>query len=445
MSVRAGAAGETAEDRVAPAARAWPAGELPTEPVGSLPRPTRLQRAVLDADTGIVTRAELAEEQELAVRDTLARFEETGSPIISDGEQRRESFASYPLGPAHAEDGVSEGPVFAVFADGHHRVIPSLAAAPFAFRAWAADDVAAARRLTERPLKQAVISPSMLSLMVPQEGLPGYGREEFLSDVVAGCAEDIVRCFDAGASRVTIDFTEGRLALRRDLRAPWAGPEALGGFIELMNRVLDRLPAERRAAVGVHTCPGNDHDSAHSADVDYAELIPELFQIEAGYFLVQAAGEKDRDRVARLVGRQLRHLVRASASPRQAPRVLIGVTNPTSPKLETAEQVRDQLVRAARFIPPELLGSTDDCGFSPYIIDEKPRHGSPDYARDVAFAKVAARVRGTALAEAELGGAVSGAGLSYAGYGATGRPTPRGAGVGDGVGTAASAAGGGGS
>lgn len=119
----------------------------------------------------------------------------------------------------------------------------------------------------------------MLSLMVPAEGLGDYSRAEFLDDVVAGCAEDIRRCFAAGASRVSIDFTEGRLALREDLRAPWAGPEALGGFIELINRVLAELAHELRAAVGVHTCPGNDNDSAHSADVDYAELIPELFQI----------------------------------------------------------------------------------------------------------------------------------------------------------------------
>lgn len=446
---RAVAAQPAADPAGSGAAPAWPSRGLPSEPVGSVPRPTRLQRAVLDADTGIVSRTELAAEQDLAVRDTIARFAATGSPIISDGEQRRESFASYPLGTEHAETGVTEGPVFAVFADGHHRVIPSLARAPFAFRSWAADDVAAARRLTDLPLKQAVISPSMLSLMVPQEGLAGYGREEFLEDVVAGCAEDIGRCFDAGASRVTIDFTEGRLALRRDLRAPWAGPEALGGFIDLINRVLDRLPEERRAAVGVHTCPGNDHDSAHSADIDYAELIPELFQIEAGYFLVQAAGENDQDRVARLVGRQLRHRSRASTAPGAAPRVLLGVTNPASPKLETAEQVRDQLVRAARFIPAELLGSTDDCGFSPYIIDEKPRHGSPDYARDVAFAKVAARVRGTALAEVELagtaiGGAASGVlggGLSYAGFGATGRPVPRAVGVDGGGGAGSGGAG----
>ena len=413
----------------------WVDGELPTEPVGSLPRPAALQRAVLDAEIGQISQAELSEARDRAVRDTLERLAATGSPIVSDGEQRRESFASYPLGPSAlgssaqggSDDGLEEGPVFAVFADGHHRVVPSLARAPFRFRSWAAEDVAAARRLTPLPLKQAVISPSMLSLMAPgigsaESGLGDYTREEFLSDVVDGCAEDIRRCFAAGATRVTIDFTEGRLALRRDLRAPWAGPEALGGFIELINRVLERLAPEQRAAVGVHTCPGNDNDSAHSADIDYAELIPELFQIEAGYFLMQAASEADPDRVARLVGRQLRHRARAGGP---APRVLLGVTRPTNPKLETAEEIREQLVKAARFIPAELLGSTDDCGFSPYLIDEKPRHGSPDFARDVAFAKIAARVRGTVLASEELGGGAPAAPLSYAGYGATGVPVPR--------------------
>lgn len=381
----------------APATGVWIDGVLPTEQVGSLPRPARLQRTVIDAEIGSVSRAELAAEQELAVQDTVERLASTGSPIVSDGEQRRQSFASYPL----ASDEVEEGPVFAVFADGHHRVVPSLAKAPFRYRGWAADDVAAARKYTDLPLKQAVISPSMLSLMVPETGLGDYSREAFLTDVVAGCAEDIRRCFAAGASRVSIDFTEGRLALRRDLRAPWAGPQALGGFIDLINSVLAELSAAERAAVGVHTCPGNDNDSAHSADVDYAGLIPELFQIEAGYFLVQAASEKEPDRVARLIGREVASL---RAAGRKAPRVLIGVTNPTNPKLETAESVRDHLVRAARFIPPELLGSTDDCGFSPYLIDEKPRHGSPDFARDVAFAKIAARVRGTALASEELSG-----------------------------------------
>ncbi|MHA3683969.1 hypothetical protein ACXR2W_06920 [Leucobacter sp. HY1908] len=389
----------TAAGEHAPAA--WPAGELPTEPVGSLPRPARLQRVVLDAELGLVSASELAEAQDRAVSDTIAGLEATGSPIVTDGEQRRQSFSSYPLGPDPERSAPGEDPVFAVFADGHHRVVPRLARAPFEFRGWAADDVKAARSLTTLPLKQAVVSPSMLSLMWTDDLAGSYTRAEFLDHVVAGCAEDIRRSFAAGAARVTIDFTEGRLALRRDLRAPWAGPAALSGFIELMNRVLDLVPAPLRQAVGVHTCPGNDHDSAHSADVDYAELIPELFQIEAGYFLVQAAGESDPDRVARLVGRQLRDLAAAGG---RTPRVLFGVTDPTNPKLETDREIAEQLVRAARFVPPAQLGSTDDCGFSPYLIDEKPRHGSPDFARDVAFAKIAARVRGTTIASAELAG-----------------------------------------
>ena len=60
-------------------------------------------------------------------------------------------------------------------------------------------------------------------------------------------------------------------------------------------------------------------------------------------------------------------------------------------------------MRAADFIPKERLGTTDDCGFSPFSIDEKPNHGSPDYAREIAFQKIAARVEGTRRAAEKLG------------------------------------------
>jgi methionine synthase II (cobalamin-independent) len=81
----------------------------------------------------------------------------------------------------------------------------------------------------------------------------------------------------------------------------------------------------------------------------------------------------------------------------------VGVINPLNPRVESAEEVRDALVRASNFIPKERLGSTDDCGFSPFSIDEKPNHGSPDFARDVAFQKIANRVQGTRLAAEKLG------------------------------------------
>ncbi len=168
-------------------------------------------------------------------------------------------------------------------------------------------------------------------------------------------------------------------------------------FIDLNNRVLDRFSAEERANIGIHTCPGGDCDSVHSAEVDYAELLPSMFQMNAGYFLIQLASEKDRERVYQLVGEHSREDANGVAQV-----AFIGVINPLDPRVETAEEVRDQLLLAAKYIPKERLGSTDDCGFSPFSIDE-PKHGSPDFARDVAFQKITARVEGTRMASEQLG------------------------------------------
>jgi methionine synthase II (cobalamin-independent) len=248
-------------------------------------------------------------------------------------------------------------------------------------------------------MKQAVIAPSMLLLLYPlDDKVPGYSRQQFEDDLVDQCEQDIRRAFEAGAARVSMDFTEGRLATRADPRNPWTGRGMLAHFIELDNRVFDRFSAEERRNIGVHTCPGGDRDSVHSADVPYSDLLPSMFQLNAGYFLMQLASERDRDSVYQLVGEHSRD--DADGVPQMC---YIGVTSPVMPRAERPEEVREQLVRAANFIPKERLGSTDDCGFSPFSIDEKPSHGSPDYARDVAFQKISNRVEGTRAAAEALG------------------------------------------
>jgi hypothetical protein len=67
-----------------------------------------------------------------------------------------------------------------------------------------------------RPVKQAVISASALSLLYPPDGINGYAQEEFLADLVDEAQVDIRGCLDAGAHNVQIDFTPGRLALKLD-------------------------------------------------------------------------------------------------------------------------------------------------------------------------------------------------------------------------------------
>jgi methionine synthase II (cobalamin-independent) len=376
--------------------------------VGSLPRPSKLQAAYADYDAGSISREQLEAEQDEAVKDSISRGEATGAPIISDGEQRWSSFATYAITDTLAGTGLADnlaptgGQFFAIFADGHNRQLPRLTGGPFRYKTYAADTLTKSIGFASKPMKQAVIAPSMLALLYPlDEEVPGYSREDFEEDLVGECEKDIRKAFDAGAERVSIDFTEGRLATRADPRNPWTGAGMLPHFIDLNNRVLDRFPPEERANIGVHTCPGGDRDSVHSADVPYSDLLPSLFQMNAGYFLIQFASERDKDPVLQLIGQHSREDANGVAQV-----CYIGVTNPQNPRVETAQEICDTLVHAADFIPRERLGATDDCGFSPFSIDEKPLHGSPDFARDVAFQKITNRVQGTRMAAEKLGVAI---------------------------------------
>jgi methionine synthase II (cobalamin-independent) len=378
---------------------------IPTEPVGSLPRPSWLQQAYAAYDAGEITHDQLQIEQDKAVKDSIEHQEATGTPIISDGEQRWSSFATYALADTLAGTGLADnlagtgGQYFAIFADGHSRQLPRLTGGPFHYKTYAADTLRRSIPMASKPMKQAVIAPSMLALLYPlDEEVPGYSRDAFEEDLVAECEKDIRQAFAAGAARVSIDFTEGRLATRNDPRNPWTGRNMLPHFIELNNRVLDRFTAEERTRIGLHTCPGGDRDSVHSADVPYSDLLPSMFGINAGYFLIQLASERDKDRVYQLIGENLRDDANGVAQ-----MAYTGVINPLNPRVESPEEVRDALVRAANFIPRERLGATDDCGFSPFSIDEKPSHGSPEFARDTAWQKIRNRVAGTRLAAEKLG------------------------------------------
>ena len=350
---------------------------LPTEPIGSIPRPPPLIAAVEKLGNDDPRVAPLYEE---AVRDTVQCFEQTGSPVLTDGEQRKyHNFWTYAVEglPNTAPDG------FRIpFAAGHTRRMPRLTRGPFRYRRYADAFLAEAMRYTSHPVKQAVISPSALSLMYPAEGLADYGRDQFIEDLIREHETEIRRCLQRGAHGVQIDFTEGRLAMKVDPSA-----RLLHSFIDLNNLALSRFSAAERARLGVHTCPGGDRDSTHSADVDYAALLPSLFELQVGNFFVALAGEPDRARVL--------ELIRAHLKPGQ--RVFVGVVAPIDPRVESAGEVRARVLEAARYIPAEQLGTTDDCGFSPFCDDTST-------TRDAAFAKIRARVEGTALAARELSG-----------------------------------------
>ncbi len=350
---------------------------IPSEPIGSIPRPAALIAGMQAAAEHRIDAEELEALYADAVRETIASFEATGSPVITDGEQRKPSFATYPV---DGLDGLAPDGVVIPFADGHTRQLPRLTRGPFRYRTYADSYLAEARRAATRPVKQAVISASALSLLYPQEGIDGYSQDDFLSDLSDEAESDIRRSLEGGAQCVQIDFTEARLALKLD---PTGG--LLRTFVELNNAVLRRFSADDRARIGVHTCPGGDRDSTHSADVEYTDLLPTLLELDAGNFYVQLASEADPRKALRALAENLR----------PGRRVFVGVTDPINPRVETPEEVRDRVLEAAEFIPRDQLGTTDDCGFSPFGDDTST-------SREIAFAKIRARIEGTELAADEL-------------------------------------------
>lgn len=351
--------------------------KIPTEPIGSIPRPLKFIEAIAATGDGADPRLDSLYED--AIRDTITQFEATGSPVITDGEQRKyHNFWTYSV---HELESTAPNGFKIPFSAGHTRRMPRLTAGPFRYRVYADHYLEAAKRYAHMPLKQAVISPSALSLMYPAEDIPGYSRQEFIDDLLRKHEMEIRRCFEKGAHKVQVDFTEGRLAVKLD-----PSGDLLNSFVGLNNLALSRFSPEERQLLGVHTCPGGDRDSTHSADVDYAELLPVLFELRVGNFYIALAGEKDRERVLKIIREYLR--------PEQ--RVFVGVVSPIDPHVDTAEEVRDRVLEAAKYIPLEQLGTTDDCGFSPFGDDTST-------TRETAFAKIRARVEGTELAERLLG------------------------------------------
>ena len=349
---------------------------IPTEPIGSIPRPAKLLEAI--AAQG-ATSAELDSIYEEAIEDTIRLFEATGSPVITDGEQRKyHNFWTYSV---HGLPNVSPDGFEIPFKAGHVRRMPRLTYGPFRYLRKAGSYLEVAKRYAHAPVKQAVISPSALSLLYPANEIPGYSRDQFIEDLLREHETEVRECLENGAYKVQVDFTEGRLALKID-----PSGALLHDFIDLNNMALARFSLAERQRIGVHTCAGGDCDSTHSADVDYADLLPSLFQLKAGNFYVALAGEPDRRRVLQNI--------RECMKPDQ--RVFVGVINPIDPHVDSPEEVRDRVLEAAQYIPIEQLGTTDDCGFSPFCDDVST-------TRETAFAKIKARVLGTALAARSLG------------------------------------------
>jgi 5-methyltetrahydropteroyltriglutamate--homocysteine methyltransferase len=128
---------------------------IPTEPIGSIPRPQALLEGLQAFTNGRSSQQELDALSSAAIRDTIQRFEATGSPVITDGEQTKPSFATYPI---QGLTNLAPDGVIIPFADGHVRQLPTLIAGPFRYSIYADTYLEVAQRHAHVPVKQAIIA-----------------------------------------------------------------------------------------------------------------------------------------------------------------------------------------------------------------------------------------------------------------------------------------------
>ena len=71
-----------------------------------------------------------------AAEETIRQLEATGSPVVTDGEQRKPSFVTYPI---HGLNGLAGDGVVIPFEDGHTRQLPRPTRGPFRYQTFAAE------------------------------------------------------------------------------------------------------------------------------------------------------------------------------------------------------------------------------------------------------------------------------------------------------------------
>ena len=331
------------------------------------------------AAEGRISSAALDDLFDEAVRDTLRRFEATGSPVITDGEQRKPSFATYPVaGLAN----IAPGGVTIPFEDGHTRQLPLLTEGPFRYATPAWSYLDGARDQTTR----AAQAGGHLGLGA-EPAVPGRRARWLLARRVRRGPRRRRRPTRSAASWPGAPPRRSTSPRRgcRSSSIPSGG--LLDAFVDLNNLVLARLTDEERSQGRRAHLPRRRPrlDAQRRRRLRGAAPRPVPPRTSTGSSSSSRARPTGSACSASSASRRPASAGSSSAS-----------STPSSSASRRREEVADRVLEAARFIDPDHLGTTDDCGFSPFGDDVST-------SRDTAFAKIAARVEGTRIASERLG------------------------------------------
>ncbi|MEQ9811744.1 MAG: hypothetical protein RLO50_03110 [Azospirillaceae bacterium] len=346
---------------------------LRVDQVGSLLRPQSLIDAFLAFGRGEIDDAALAVAQDAAIADVIARQEQAGLPVLTDGEYRRLNWQV-----SFAEVGgwdLSAGSWRAFLANptlvgAHEKPLSKGDDAVVSFRVPATGRLALGRNfplaefdfaqnLTERPVKAMLMGPDRVAQMCDIPGsAPHYADAgAFLADVVAIQRRMVGELVEAGCAYVQLDEPSytGYVDPETLARLEAAGEDPVANLeraIAADNAVIDGLAG--RAVFGLHVCRGNRASMWHREGT-YDAIAERLL---TGLRFDRLLLEYDSERAGGF--EPLRFVPKGAAGPT----VVLGLITTKHGAVEKPDDLVRHIEDAARFVPVDQLALSPQCGFA---------------------------------------------------------------------------------
>jgi 5-methyltetrahydropteroyltriglutamate--homocysteine methyltransferase len=389
-----------------PANRVEPLPRFAVMGIGSWPRPGWLLRALHDHLAGRLDEEAFQRDADDAVRLAVAAQERAGMDVVTDGEQRRDSYASFVGGRL---DNCQLIPVTDLlpYVDDPDHFAAELRALdvpadrvrhPAVFgrigrsRPLAVHELARIRGMTTRPVKVALPGPYLLTRTMWLECVSDKAypdREALAEDVVRVLREEARALLDGGARLVQFDEpvltevvfgrpTGGRSFMCGALGARRAPEEELAFAGRLITAVTADLPRDR---VALHVCRGNwSRDEGVALTGPYGPLVPLFRSLPVGTFLLETATPRAGELDA------LRDL------PADC-RIGVGVVNQKLDRVEPVEEIVARAEAAVALFGPDRVWLVPDCGFATFA-DNPVASGQVAEAKLTAIADAARVLRG---------------------------------------------------
>jgi 5-methyltetrahydropteroyltriglutamate--homocysteine methyltransferase len=326
--------------------------------IGSLLRPPELRQAFRDVLARRIDEAKFRAIQDAAIRNVVRLQEDVGLQVVNDGEYRRGSYWGRFV---ELTDGLAVKDALYKFHDDHGHELdftaPYVAGKVRRGRPIAVDEIEFVRGVTRATPKVTLPAPSTMHFYRGRQYAdPGAyaSPQAFFADLGKVYQEEIAALGRSGARYVQLDEVALAMlcdpAARAKVQAEGEDPEALVDlYVEAINQAVANRPADM--VIGVHVCRGN-YKGLYLAQGGYDSVAEKLFQrADVNHFLL----EYDTPRAGDFA--PLRFLPKSKG-------VVLGLVSSKAPALEELDELKRRAEAAARFVDPDRLAISPQCGFA---------------------------------------------------------------------------------